>query len=282
MKTNDIACAGVILGSFLSASCYRPEVPGEPSDWACYELAPSSDEAVGVAVEELSVFRGLLWPEWRRPIQVCWEGAGWEGEGFEEYRRIVREAVTEQWETTFASLEDGTPVPEEKRVRFEGWTRCRDGFNGGIRIRVADERPHALLGTFIAGLPWGMVLNFTFNNWSTGCASDAVRASCIRAIAVHEFGHALGFGHEQDRADTPRSCEDERYPPGGDFYGGTWDLSSVMNYCNPLWNNGGELSEQDRRWARVVYYPEYYPEVSCRRIGERSDSSRFSYEGARP
>ena len=37
----------------------------------------------------------------------------------------------------------------------------------------------------------GMVLNFTFRNWGRSC--QAGRKACIELIAVHEFGHAIGY-----------------------------------------------------------------------------------------
>src|SRR5262249_40929185 len=78
----------------------------------------------------------------------------------------------------------------------------------------------------------------------------------IKAIAVHEFGHALGFAHEQNRADTPSTCTQAPQGENGDTNVGSWDLMSIMNYCNPVWNGNGHLSSGDVAGARRYYgYP---------------------------
>ena len=58
------------------------------------------------------------------------------------------------------------------------------------------------LGTHIDGVKKGMILNFDFNHSAPHCSRDSLIRikciKCIKAIAVHEFGHALGIGHEHN------------------------------------------------------------------------------------
>ncbi|MER8583158.1 M12 family metallopeptidase [Mesorhizobium sp. M1423] len=175
---------------------------------------------------------------WRvNPVAVCWEN------GDEPAMMdLVRNAVEQTW-SRYSNL------------KFIYWGPC-DPASRGIRIVVADRNPRTLgLGNRLDGVPEGMLLNFAFQKWSPICAeSEERRSECIYVIAVHEFGHAVGFAHEQNRQDTPDDdCFDKRQGTNGDLLLTPWDIDSVMNYCNPIYGNNGELSDLDKFAVEKIY-----------------------------
>jgi hypothetical protein len=185
-------------------------------------------EGAGALSAPLYVASGRRWPG--ATVPVCWESLGAAADlAVASERALVRTSVEETWQHVSG-------------VRFTGWGTCTAA-SRGIRIRSRDSGPYTLgLGTELDGVKDGMVLNFTFTTWSPGC--QRTRPYCIRVGAVHEFGHALGFAHEQNRSDTPSWCTSEQ-GKDGDVTVGTWDLDSVMNYCNPRWTGDGQLSALD-------------------------------------
>ena len=171
-------------------------------------------------------------------VAVCWENGG---AATATEQGWVRNRVMQTWDAASA-------------ISFTGWGNCNAGTTSGIRILIQDAGPRTLgLGRNLNNVTNGMLLNFTFNNWGSSCASSSMRRSCIESNAIHEFGHALGIAHEQNRPDTDRSlCTDAPQGTNGDVIIGPFDNSSIMNYCfNSSYNDA--LSATDRATIHTMY-----------------------------
>lgn len=199
-----------------------------------------------------SVIRKYLWTT--REIPICWDESPVDSNDA-RLRGLVQTAVKNSWQ-------------KYSKILFTGWGICENRRSAGVHILVRDSLPKtSALGNYLNGRYGGLTLNFQLLQWETPCRDGTKKDDCIRYLAVHEFGHVLGFVHENIRADSPPACRDEMGTRGAR---GNWDVtqydqSSIMNYCSSWWRvyadaGGAEptdmpetLSDKDRIAVDLVY-----------------------------
>ncbi|RJF92813.1 hypothetical protein D3871_28020 [Noviherbaspirillum saxi] len=201
-------------------------------------------ENVGKTTQPLTADKTItLWTSNNNTVPVCWETAGYDRE-----KKIVKEAVQGTWEF-------------HANINFTGWDTCpTEGEASHVRMRIdsyGDENAGAMgrapvFGTGALSKPAEKRTGVIFQFKPDGKADQ----SRVEYIAAHEFGHILGFMHEQDGAgnvEGPAHCAQITGTGDNAKPVTEYDRDSVMNYCNKFGNMRGDLTDIDIKGAHEVY-----------------------------
>lgn len=158
------------------------------------------------------------WPEFHKGYKTCFENRNAISQADQDFVRLGVNAEYIKASITFYGWQE-CPAQEEANV---------------IRINISDIRPHydwrSTNGTFYGK----MFLNVKYESWSNFCSSNETeRKKCLLKDAMHEFGHATGLNHEQNRDDSVCKKEQDLNDPDHNVAFGDYDPDSIMNYCAP-------------------------------------------------
>jgi len=195
--------------------------------------------AAGHKAEALYANLDYMWSGSPVMIPVCFENPdSWNATA----RATVRQAIETTWQ-------------REARVNFTQWDTCMSGEPGlHIQFTTSGESsaPH---GRELNGVNYGVKLN-VYHDART---------------FIHEFGHALGFYHEEERPEyhpgsamnpidrngngiwdyQERKCDKQSYSNKNPYFFGAYDVNSVMSYCST--RTDPQLSPNDIAAARHSY-----------------------------
>lgn len=174
------------------------------------------------------------------PVPVCWETAGYDRE-----KAITIAALESTWEfhANVDFIWSDCPTSGDARhirVRLHPQDNTNSGAGGSAAVGM---------GGLTTAADNDPAVNLSFN---PDGSADRGR---VEYIAVHEFGHVLGFIHEQEAPgnEGPGRCNDSAADNPNAIPITPYDRDSVMNYCNRDGNMTGLLTDIDIAGVQATY-----------------------------
>jgi hypothetical protein len=207
---------------------------------ACTATSIERDDEMEQRASALYLANAQTWASNGNYIPICWHNA--DGSGLFPEREIAQNAVDRTWGANSDLQLDwrGTCPTTDEQGRFLmfGITQSTTE-NMGITPDLG-----------MANFSWP---SSNYPGPRIWFKTD-VSLGRLEYLAVHEFGHALGFRHEQERPES--EAADCRGTDSGVQSGVAltpYDSDSIMNYCNSSGNSAGGITQYDKDGIAKVY-----------------------------